>query len=64
MASLGNDDQVLVPMKFVWDHGGKDVHLCLADLGGTFAPITMKKNETGRLHEVKLELSPGRYEYT
>ena len=54
----------LVPMKFIWDHGGSDVHLCLADLGGTFAPITMKKIVETKRHEVKLELTPGRYEYT
>ncbi len=57
------------PVRFVWDRGGSDVHVCLTSTSsGESRTLAMPKTETrgegaAAHHEVLVKLGVGRYEY-
>lgn len=50
------------PVRFVWDHGGNQVRLSIADIENNQREIELEKTSQG-FHEVFIKLRPGRYEY-
>ena len=69
----GNETPI-VPVKFVWDHGGENVSLCVVDGHGTKSTVPLEKNDKSTpsvlegksysgVWEATLNLKPGRCEY-
>jgi len=50
------------PVKFVWDHGGKDVSVRITSLNGDSRTIAMAQTSAG-YHQVNVKLCAGRFEY-
>ncbi len=51
------------PVKFVWDHGGSEVFVCITNAHSKAGrTIAMAKTANGH-HEVIVKLSQGRFEY-
>jgi hypothetical protein len=58
-------DKKLYPVRFVWDHGGHKVFVCLttpAASGGESRTIELHKQPEGH-HETLVALTIGRFEY-
>ena len=69
----GNETPI-VPVKFVWDHGGENVSVCVVDGHGTKSTVPLEKNDKSTpsvlegksysgVWEATLNLKPGRCEY-
>ena len=69
----GNETPV-VPVRFVWDHGGENVHVCVVDGHGTKTTVPLEKNDKNSpsvlegksysgVWETTMNLKPGRCEF-
>ena len=69
----GNETPV-VPVKFIWDHGGDNVSVCVVDGHGTKTTVPLERNDKNTpsviegksysgVWETTLNLKPGRCEY-
>ena len=50
------------PVKFVWDYGGKDVHVCILQ-NGAQSIVQLKKSNDQKFFEADAKLLPGRCEF-
>ena len=50
------------PVRFVWDHGGGEVHVCITSPSGESRTIALQRAAAGH-HEVIVKLCVGRFEY-
>ena len=51
------------PVRFVWDRGGKEVHVCITSSAGESRTLALSRVGEEAHHEVVVKLAVGRFEY-